>query len=123
VTKPTGGITFLDGSTPLNTAPISLAPGGYSSATFPQTLGTLNTALTQHQIASQAIGELTGDLNGDGIPDLLVYHYLPPYSVQTFISDGKSGYTAGAVQTFNFPQHGRTRGRENLGTEPGEGKV
>jgi Bacterial Ig-like domain (group 3)/FG-GAP-like repeat len=103
VTKPTGSITFLDGSTPLNTAPISLAPGGYSSATFPQTFGTPNTALTQQEVSSLAIGELTGDLNGDGIPDLLVYHYEPPYSVQTFISNGKGGYTAGAVQTFNFP--------------------
>jgi len=77
VTKPTGSITFLDGSTLLNTAPISLAPGGYSSATFPQTFGTPNTALTQLG-NSQAIGELTGDLNGDGIPDLLAYHYEPP---------------------------------------------
>lgn len=42
-------------------------------------------------------------MNGDGVPDLLVYHYEPPYSVQTFISSGKSGYSAGAVQTFNFP--------------------
>jgi hypothetical protein len=103
IARPTGSITFLDGSTPLNTAPISLAPGGYSSATFPQTFGTPDNTLTQQQIASQAIGELTGDLNGDGIPDLLVYHYEPPYSVQTFISNGKSGYTAGAVQTFSFP--------------------
>ena len=101
VTKPTGSITFLDGSTPLNAAPISLVPGGYSSATFSQTFGTPNTALTQG--SSLATGQLTGDLNGDGVPDLLVYHYEPPYSVQTFISSGKSGYSAGAVQTFNFP--------------------
>ena len=47
VTKPTGSITFLDGSTPLNTVPISLAPGGYSSATFPQTFGTPDNTLTQ----------------------------------------------------------------------------
>jgi hypothetical protein len=105
VIKPTGGITFLAGITPLNTAPISLAPGGYSSATFPQTFGTPNNALTQ-QGNSEALGELTGDLNGDGIPDLLVYHYEPPYSVQTFISTSKGGYTAGAVQTFSFPVNG-----------------
>jgi hypothetical protein len=99
-TKPTGSVTFLDGSTPLNAAPISLVLGGYSSATFTQTFGTPNTALTQG--SSLASGELTGDLNGDGVPDLLVYRYEPPYSVQTFVS-GKSGYTAGGVQTFNFP--------------------
>ncbi len=102
VTKPTGNITFLDGSMPLNKVPISLAPGGYSSSTFPQTFGTPDNTLTQPG-NQEAIGELTGDLNGDGIPDLLVYHYEPPYSVQTFISNGKSAYTAGAVQTFNFP--------------------
>jgi hypothetical protein len=109
VTKPTGGITFLDGSTPLDTAPISLVPGGYSSATFPQTFGTPDNGLTQDETSAQAIGELTGDLNGDGVPDLLVYHYFPPnspynppYAVQTFVS-GKGGYTPSAVQTFSFP--------------------
>ena len=53
---------------------------------------------------SSVVGELPGDLNGDGVPDLLIYNYLPPlYSVQTFTSNGKGGYNASAVQTFSFP--------------------
>jgi len=53
---------------------------------------------------SSVVGELPGDLNGDGVPDLLIYNYLPPlYSVQPFTSNGKGGYNASAVQTFSFP--------------------
>jgi hypothetical protein len=39
IARPTGTITFLDGSTPLSSAPIALAPNSYVSATFPQSFG------------------------------------------------------------------------------------
>ncbi len=48
--------------------------------------------------------EIAGDLNGDGTPDLLVYSFASPtgtLSAQAFLSNGKSGYTTGALQTFS----------------------
>ncbi len=101
VTKPSGSITFLDGSTPLNTTPISLVPGGYSSATFPEAFGTPDPTLTA-QATIIYTGELLGDLNGDGVQDLLIYNYAAPFSAQSFTSNGKGSYNAGAVQTFTF---------------------
>ena len=93
VPRPSGTITFLDGSTSLSSAPIALAPNGIASATFPQTFGTPDPSLT---------GELVGDLNGDGVQDLLIYGYATPFPLQTFTSNGKGGYNASAVQTFSF---------------------
>jgi hypothetical protein len=101
ITRPTGTITFLDGSTPLNTPPIALAPNRFSTATFQQTFGTIDPTLTG-QVFSNVNGELVGDLNGDGVQDLFIYAYLPQFSEQTFTSNGKGGYNAGAVQTFSF---------------------
>jgi FG-GAP repeat len=69
--KPTGTITFLDGSTPLESTPVALATNIFASATFQQIFGAPDPMLTQQNVQ----GELTGDLNGDGIPDLLVYAY------------------------------------------------
>jgi Bacterial Ig-like domain (group 3)/FG-GAP-like repeat len=94
IARPTGTITFLDGSTPLSSSPIALTPNSYASATFPQTFGTPDPTLTG--------GEVTEDLNGDGTMDLLIYNFSPSFSAQTFTSNGKGGYTAGAVQTFSF---------------------
>jgi hypothetical protein len=104
IARPTGSITFLDGSTPLSSAPIGLAPNSYTSATFPQVFGTPDPTLTVQQFISSIGGELTGDLNGDGVPDLLIYSYLASkYSIQTFTSNGKGGYNVSAVQSFAFP--------------------
>jgi hypothetical protein len=94
VTRPSGTITFLDGSTSLSSAPIALAPNGVASATFPQTFGTPDPSLTA--------GEVVGDLNGDGVQDLLIYGYATPFPLQTFTSNSKGGYNASAVQTFSF---------------------
>jgi hypothetical protein len=66
--KPSGTITFLDGSTQLNATPVPLAPNTFASQTFQQLFGLPSAMLTQQNVQ----GELTGDLNGDGIPDLLV---------------------------------------------------
>lgn len=102
IPRPTGTITFLDGSTPLSGAPIALAPNGVAGTTFPQTFGTPDPTLTA-QATITYTGELAGDLNGDGVQDLLIYNPAAPYSVQTFTSNGKGGYNTGAVQTFSFP--------------------
>ena len=105
--KPTGTITFLDGSTPLDSAPIALAPNIFASATFQQVFGTPDATFTTPTIFVPE--EITGDLNGDGIPDLLIYSFASPtqtLSAQAFISNGKGGYTPGALQTFSIVSPG-----------------
>jgi hypothetical protein len=105
-TRPTGTITFLDGTTPLSGSPVALTPKGFASATFPQTFGTPDPTFTpQPNIENKGLytGELVGDLNGDGAPDLLIYSFATtPFSAQSFTSNGKGGYTTSAVQTFSF---------------------
>ena len=80
----------------MSSSPNALTPNGYANATFPQTFGTPDPTLTG--------GEVTGDLNGDGIPDLVIYDASPSFSAQTFTSNGKGGYTTSAVQAFSFLQ-------------------
>jgi Bacterial Ig-like domain (group 3)/FG-GAP-like repeat/Abnormal spindle-like microcephaly-assoc'd, ASPM-SPD-2-Hydin len=105
-TRPTGTVTFLDGTTTLSGSPVALTPNGLASATFPQTFGTPDPTFTpQPNIENRGLytGELVGDLNGDGIPDLLIYSFTTtPFSGQSFTSNGKGGYTTNAVQTFSF---------------------
>jgi FG-GAP-like repeat len=54
-------------------------------------------------------GQLTADLNGDGAPDLLVYQTVNsgtspnPVRVQSFVSNGKGGFTAGTPQELTLP--------------------
>ena len=54
-------------------------------------------------------GQLTADLNDDGTPDLLVYGIVDngtssnPVMVQSFISNGKGGFTALAPQQLTPP--------------------
>jgi Bacterial Ig-like domain (group 3)/FG-GAP-like repeat len=105
IPKPSGTITFLDGTTPLSTAPLALAPNGLDSATFSQTFGTPDPPFTpQPNIQNKGLytGELVGDLNGDGAPDLLIYDSVSPFSAQAFTSNGKNAYNTGALQTLNF---------------------
>jgi hypothetical protein len=92
----------------LSSSPVALTPNGFAGATFPQTFATPDPTLTE--------GEVSGDLNGDGVPDLLIYSSLPAqqeYAVQTFISNGKGGYTASATQSFGFASDGGNPGVTN----------
>jgi hypothetical protein len=107
LTKPTGSITFLDGSTALDGTPAALTPNTLVSGTFPQEFGTPDTTLTMPSILIPQ--ELAGDLNGDGIPDLLVYTYASSsqtLSAQAFLSNGKGGHTPGALQTLSIATSG-----------------
>jgi hypothetical protein len=45
-TKPTGTITFLDGSTPLDNTPIALVPNTFASATLQKEFGTPDATFT-----------------------------------------------------------------------------
>jgi hypothetical protein len=96
--KPSGTITFLDGSTRLNATPVAVAPSTFASQTFQQLFGLPSAMLTQQNVQ----GELTGDINGDGIPDLLVYAYSAAsqtFYAQSFISNGKGGYSDASLQS------------------------
>ena len=100
ISRPTGTITFLDGSTPLSTVP--LAPNSFASATFQQTFGTPDPTLIGGTLLGTN-GELTGDLNGDGLPDLLIYNVTDQtLSAQAFLSNGKGGFSTGTLQTFSL---------------------
>ncbi len=52
---------------------------------------------------------MSADLNGDGAPDLLIYQTVNngtspnPVRVQSFISNGKGGFTAGIPQQLTLP--------------------
>ena len=79
----------------------------FASATFQQEFGTPDATFTTPTIFVPE--EITGDLNGDGTPDLLVYSFASPtqtLSAQAFISNGKGGYTPAALQTFSIVSPG-----------------
>jgi hypothetical protein len=96
-TKLSGTITFLDGSTPLDNTPLPLAPNTFAGVTFQQAFGTPDSSIAQN-----VQGGLTGDLNGDGVADLLLYDEQTNTELllQTFTSNSKGGYTTGALETF-----------------------
>src|SRR5271163_4298274 len=54
-------------------------------------------------------GQVTADLNGDGAPDLLIYGIgdngtsSNPVRVQSFVSNGRGGFTAGMPQQLMLP--------------------
>jgi hypothetical protein len=102
-TKPSGTITFLDGTTPLDNTPLPLASNTFASATFQQAFGTPDSSIYKN-----IQGGLTGDLNGDRVADLLLYgeQTNTELLLQSFTSNGKGGYTTGALQTFTIVSSG-----------------
>ena len=101
---PTGTITFLDFATVLNPGGTALTPpGGVSSQTFAAAIGTLDPGL-----AVVAQGAITGDFDGDGKPDLLIYgtaNASASTEVQVFLTSnaGSAHFRAVAPQTLAIP--------------------
>jgi len=88
---PTGNILFMDtsfGNTSLGTAPLGPATAG---------LGFLTSQAPA--LSGAPTSEVTGDFNGDGIPDLAFIwsssSYGGPYSVTIFFGKGDGTFTAG----------------------------
>ena len=104
---PTGTITFLDFTTVLNQGGTALTPpGGVSSQTFAAAIGTLDPGL-----AAVAQGAITGDFDGDGKPDLLIYgttNASASTEVQVFLTSnaGRAHFRAVAPQTLAIPLPG-----------------
>jgi hypothetical protein len=54
-------------------------------------------------------GQVTADFNGDGVPDLVIYGFvnsgtsLYPVRVQSFVSNGKGGFTTETPQQLTLP--------------------
>jgi hypothetical protein len=101
---PTGTITFLDFTTVLNQGGTVLTPpGGVTSQTFAAAIGTLDPGL-----AAVAQGAITGDFDGDGKPDLLIYgttNASASTEVQVFLTSnaGSAHFRAVAPQTLAIP--------------------
>src|SRR5580700_4605496 len=78
--------------------------GGFSTTPFSTYFGgPIDASFTNVQ------GQVTADLNGDGAPDLLIYQTVntgtstSPVRVQSFISNGKGGFSAGTPQQLTLP--------------------
>jgi hypothetical protein len=98
--KPGGNVSFFDGTTQVG-SPVSVTAGtGFTGTTFQQTFGAPDPTLST--LAS--VQELTADINGDGIADLLLYATVgngTQTEVQAFLSKSGGGYTTLPPQTLN----------------------
>ncbi|MGA9717884.1 MAG: FG-GAP-like repeat-containing protein [Acidobacteriaceae bacterium] len=104
VPRPTGTLTFLDGTTVLDASGAALtANPSLLSQTFSQVFGTPDPGM-----AAAAQGELVGDFDGDGKDDLLVYgtaNASASTEVQVFLTSkaGPDNFEAVARQTLAAP--------------------
>jgi hypothetical protein len=121
-TPPTGTVTFFDGTTALQAGAVPLVAGGLSAATFAQVFGTPDPVMVNYP--APPASELTGDFNGDGAPDLLLYNtnlissgptVTGTMDLQVFASIPGSKFVALPVQTLTLPQ--------GLGVAPSGGTV
>lgn len=98
--KPGGSVTFMEGTTRLG-SPVQVTAGtGFTSTTFQQTFGAADATLS----SLAGVQELAADLNGDGIPDLLLYAIVgngTQTEIQVFLS-ASAGYTPRSPQILNI---------------------
>jgi FG-GAP-like repeat/FG-GAP repeat len=100
----TANVQFLGGTASLATSAASPTGPAFTTSPFSTYFGApIDQSFTNIQ------GQVTADLNGDGAPDLLVYQIVNNGAspnvirVQSFISNGKSGFTALAPQQLTLP--------------------
>jgi hypothetical protein len=101
---PYGTVQFRDSTGSLLSSSVATTSQDFNTTPFSTYFGApIDPAFTVVQ------GQVTADLNGDGAPDLLVYGFAPngsnsnPLTVQTFVSNGKGGFTAGTLQQLTLP--------------------
>ena len=109
---PAGTVTFFDGTTALPPGGVPLVAGaGSNAATFAQVFGTPDPAMVN--FPAPAPNELSGDFNGDGSPDLILYDTDINLSnptvtdgtmqLQVFASIPGGKFVVLPMQTFSLP--------------------
>ena len=108
---PTGTVTFFDGTTALNSSGVPLvADAASNAATFAQVFGAPDPAMVK--FPAPAPREASGDFNGDGSPDLVLYgtniNLSNPTTsgtmqLQVFASIPGETFAVLPVQSFSLP--------------------
>jgi hypothetical protein len=103
--RPGGTLTFIDGGAALNPGGTALTAGAaYTFATFEQTFG-MSDAIQVNPLASW--GDIAGDFNGDGTPDLLICSsnsIANTLLLQVFASIPGGKFVVLPKQSLSFPQ-------------------
>jgi hypothetical protein len=99
-----GAVQFHDSMGSLLSSAVATAGQNFKTTPFSTYFGApIDPSFTNIQ------GQVTADLNGDGAPDLLIYGIVNngtspyPVRIQSFISNGNGGFTAGIPQQLTLP--------------------